>query len=317
VGDIPWKKRRNESEEMSISITKHPILIRAGQSDLSGVYAKPSSAPRALIVALHGGGNSAAIFDNTIPGEAGFLDTAASLGYAGLALDRPGYRASQQIAEELSTFDGQIALLRLALTAAWEQYGADEAGIVLLGQSFGGLIALGLAASHPDVPLLGVSTHGTALRWLPGALQRFQSRLSDAPFVQLPFDENAKSLGPANSWVHEAFDRLKQSRTPFPMAELREVPRFPEHLRQISAEVRVPVQMTIGEYDTTWESSASALDELSQLFPQAPFVDVRRQRFIPHQPSAHLAARAFYLRELAFVEECRVHTSMFAPSHKP
>jgi len=158
VGDVPWEKRRKESEKMSLSITKHPILIRAGLSSLSGVYAKPSSVPRALIVALHGGGNSAAIFDNTIPGEAGFLDTAASLGYAVLALDRPGYRASQQIAEDLSTFDGQIALLRLALTAAWEQYGAGSAGIVLLGQSFGGLIALGLAASLPDV-LLPCSDH--------------------------------------------------------------------------------------------------------------------------------------------------------------
>ncbi|WP_169460917.1 alpha/beta fold hydrolase [Ktedonobacter racemifer] len=163
-----------------------------------------------------------------------------------------------------------------AIDAAWEQYGADSAGIVLLGQSFGGLIVLGLAASQPDVPLLGVSTHGTGLRWLPGALQRFQSLLAEAPFVQLPFDENARSLGPANSWVHEARERLKQSRAPLPMAELREVLRFPQRLRQISADVRVPVQMILGEYDTTWESSASALDELSQLFPQAPFVDVRR-----------------------------------------
>jgi hypothetical protein len=44
---------------------------------------------------------------------------------------------------------------------------------------------------------------------------------------------------------------------------------------------------------------------------------VRRQRFVAHQLSAHLAARAFYLRELAFVEECRVHNSMIAPSYKP
>src|SRR5260221_12377094 len=130
---------------MSISTTKEPILIRAGQSDLSGVYAKPFSAPRALIVALHGGGNSAAIFDNTIPGEAGFLDTAASLGYAVLALDRPGYGASQQIAEDLSPFDGQIALLRLAPTPAWGQYGHPSAGIGSPCPSFRGLIVPGLA----------------------------------------------------------------------------------------------------------------------------------------------------------------------------
>lgn len=302
---------------MNNSITRKPVLIRAGQNDLSGVYAKPSSAPRALIVALHGGGNSAAIFDDTIPGEAGFLGTAASLGYAALALDRPGYGASQQIAEDLRTFDGQIVLLRLALTAAWEQYGADSAGVVLLGQSFGGLIVLGLAASQLDIPFLGVSTHGTGLRWLPGVLERFQSKHSAAPSVELPFDENSRSLGPANSWVHEARERLQQSRTPLPMAELREVLRFPEHLRRISAAVRVPVQMTLGEYDTMWESSPSALDELSQLFPHAPFVEVRRHRFLPHQPGAHLAARAFYLRELAFVEECRVHHRMIASSPRP
>lgn len=58
---------------------------------------------------------------------------------------------------------------------------------------------------------------------------------------------------------------------------------------------------------------ASALDELSQIFPQAPFVGVRRQRFVAHQLSANLAARAFYLHELAFVEECRVYNSMNAP----
>ncbi len=302
---------------MSLSVTRHSVLIRAGQIDLSGVYAQPSGAPRALIVALHGGGNSAAIFDNTIPGEAGFLATAASLGYAVLALDRPGYRASQQIAADLSSFDRQIALLRLALTTAWEQYGADSSGIVLLGQSFGGLISLGLAASQPVVPLLGVSTHGTGLRWQPGALQRFQRLLSAAPSVELPFDENARSLGPANSWVHEARERLEQSRTPLPMAEVREVLYFPERLRQVSAEVRVPVQMTLGEYETIWEFSASALDEMSQLFPHAPFVDVHRQRFAPHQPGAHLVARAFYLRELAFVEECRVHSRVTATSHQP
>src|SRR5258708_20569202 len=138
---------------MSISTTKEPILIRAGQSDLSGVYAKPFSAPRALIVALHGGGNSAAIFDNTIPGEAGFLDTAASLGYAVLALDRPGYGASQQIAEDLSTFDGQIALLRLSLTPPLVLYGATSARIFPPGQSFRGLIPPWPAPPHPPVPL--------------------------------------------------------------------------------------------------------------------------------------------------------------------
>src|SRR5664279_3120292 len=147
-----------------------------------------------------------------------------------------------------------------------------------------------------------------------GPSRGFESLLADAPFVDLPFNENAKSRGPANSWVREARERLRQSRSPLPMAELREVLHFPERLRQISVDVRVPVQMTLGEYDTSWEPTASALDELARLFPHAPFVDVRRQRFVAHQLSANLAARAFYLRELAFVEDCRVHALMSASS---
>ncbi|HET8841181.1 MAG TPA: hypothetical protein VFN35_06910 [Ktedonobacteraceae bacterium] len=51
--------------------------------------------------------------------------------------------------------------------------------------------------------------------------------------------------------------------------------------------------------------------------PTSAFVDVRCQRFVGHQLSANLAARAFYLRELAFVEECRVHHSMIAPEPLP
>jgi hypothetical protein len=37
------------------------------------------------------------------------------------------------------------------------------------------------------------------------------------------------------------------------------------------------------------------------------FVDVRIQRFTGHEISANLAARAFYLLELAFAEERHVH----------
>jgi len=121
---------------MNISTIKKHILLPAGQTHLSGVYGEPSSPPSALIVALHGGTLTARIFDDTIPGEASFVDTAAALGYAVLALDRPGYGESQEIAGEQTTFDGQIAILRLALSEAWQQYGADSAGIVLIGHSF-------------------------------------------------------------------------------------------------------------------------------------------------------------------------------------
>ncbi len=298
-----------------MTTTKNHILLRAGQTPLSGVYVGPSSTPHVLIVALHGGTVTARIFDDTIPDEASLVDTAADLGYAVIALDRPGYGVSQEIAAEQTTFDDQISILRFALQEAWEQYGAASAGIVLIGQSFGGLIALGLAASTPSVPLLGVSTHGTGLVWLPGALERYQSLQTDAPFVVRPFNERSPAYGPMWSWVKSASEHLRQQNAPMPMTELREVFRFPERLRQIAPKVRVPVQMTLAEYDSVWETSPEVLQELSQLFPSAPFVDVRRQRFVGHQLNANFAAQAFYLRELAFVEECRVQKIATSTGH--
>jgi len=287
-------------------MTKMQISLAAAQVHLSGILGAPAGSPSALIVALPGGTLTARIFDDTIPGQPSFVDTAAALGYAVVALDRPGYGESQGITAGHTTFDGQIAVLRLALAEVWQRYGAGSEGVVLVGHSFGGLIALGLAASHPNVPLLGVSTHGTGLVWQPGALQRYQSRLADAPFVVPVFNEQSPSYGPAGLWAREAAGNLQRSLAPMPMAELREVLGFPERLRQVAPDVRAPVQMTLAEHDSVWMTSREALEELRRLFPRAPFVDVRCQRFAGHQLNASLAARAFYLRELAFVEECRV-----------
>lgn len=109
-------------------IAKRPLPIQVDNIRLSGLYAAPTEqTPRALLVALHGGGLSAGMFDVSVAGEATFLETAAGLGYAVIALDRPGYRASAEIALDQSTFPNQVDLLLPALQQAWEQYGGGSA----------------------------------------------------------------------------------------------------------------------------------------------------------------------------------------------
>ncbi len=295
---------------MSITVSKQPILLEAGYTQLSGIYAAPQGSSRGLIVALHGGAVTSRIFADTIPGEASFVDLAASLGYTTLALDRPGYGASSQIAAEHTSFEGQIHILYASLQQAWKEYRADSAGIFLMGHSIGGMIALSLAASQLDLPLLGVSTHGAGLSWQPGAVKMYQSLLADAPFVTMPASRRTVAHEPAR--LQAANVQLQQDRAPMPMAELQGALTWPERLRQIGGTIQVPVKMTIAEYDNTWSPAPEVLQELSQLFLAAPFVDVRCQRFVGHQFNASLAARAFYLQDLAFLEECRVQAVVAA-----
>jgi len=61
-------------------MTSHPVSIGAGPMKLSGRFLPATNGqPRALLVALHGGGNTSKYFDTSPPS---LLDLCASLGYS-------------------------------------------------------------------------------------------------------------------------------------------------------------------------------------------------------------------------------------------
>src|SRR4051794_34125988 len=71
------------------------VVVETQQIRLSGLLATPASRPpRGLVVALPGGGYSAGYWDSPVQGQS-FLKLAADLGFIALALDRPGYGASE------------------------------------------------------------------------------------------------------------------------------------------------------------------------------------------------------------------------------
>ncbi|WP_369222390.1 alpha/beta hydrolase [Streptomyces sp. R39] len=292
--------------------SKEHVVIELDGMRLSGRYAAPAGPPRALIVALHGGSVTSAIYDETIPGEAPFLDIAAQLGFATLALDRPGYGAAAALDPTDAAFDRQVPVLRAAVERAWERYGAGSTGLFLTGNSIGGMLALCLAATTPEVPLLGVATHAAGLQWIPGFVEWLQTAMSEArASVVDPRGRSTAVYGPDWSWERTVLAHLEATSAPAPVMELRDALTWPERLRRIAPGIPVPVLMTIAEYDDRWSSAPEVLEELRKLFTAAPFVDVRRQRFAGHQLTASFVARGYYLRELAFFEECRVaaHTA--------
>ncbi|BBY66845.1 alpha/beta hydrolase [Mycolicibacterium helvum] len=285
------------------------VLIEAAGMGLSGLLAVPDDAPRAVIVALHGGSVTSGIYGDMIPGEPSFLELAAGLGFTALAIDRPGYGSSTGLAPEGTTFDAQVIVLRSALDRVWELYGVGSAGIFLTGNSIGGMIALCLAASDLDAPLLGVATHGTGLGWLSGGFGDVLRTALDNTTTDTidPRGRNTAVYGPPWSWDPAAAPQLRNASVPAPVGELRDALEWPDRLRRIAPAVQVPVRMAIAEYDDRWSSAPDQLLEIARIFTAAPFVDVHRQRFVGHQLCANYAARGFYESELGFVEECRVH----------
>ena len=115
-----------------------------------------SFAEAPLIVALHGGGYSSAYFD--VPGLS-LLAHAAAIGIPAVAIDRPGYGETESKPTDHS-HAANAAILAEAIGALWDERGGELPGIVLIGHSIGGAIAMMIAASRPAWPLLGVAASG-------------------------------------------------------------------------------------------------------------------------------------------------------------
>ena len=134
---------------------------------MSGLVAEAPD-PRAVIVAIHGGGTSAAYFDCPGHPRLSLLRSAASRGYTAIAIDRPGYGASELYQAETATPEQRVALALGAVDkiAPPEQRGA---GVFLLAHSAGCELAMRMAVDDRGTDVLGVELAGTGLTFQAGA----------------------------------------------------------------------------------------------------------------------------------------------------
>ena len=282
------------------------VSVDAGNVKLSGRFLPATNgAPRALIVALHGGTYSSKYFD-TAPSK--LLELCASLGYSILALDRPGYGTATSVPQDQLAFDGQVPILRQVLAEIWNDYGQQSAGMFLIGHSIGGMIALLLAAENPHERLLGLNMTGSGAIYQTQTSAAFATLMNDAPAVVM--DQAIKvavMYGPPWSYPQELAQLDPERDVPCPMPEFVEAQKWGARLPQVAANVRVPVQFIVPEYDGIWRGDPEALSHVAEMFTAAPFVDVGMQRMMGHSAELHTLARAFYMKILAFVEECIVY----------
>lgn len=297
------------------------ISVCVDDVELSGVSATPSARPRAMVVALHGGSVTSSIYEQHVSGAPSYLELGAELGLTMVALDRPGYGVSAEIGAERTSFDEQLSLLRRAIDDLWSRLGSDSAGVVLTGNSIGGMLALCLAAEAAHFPLIGVSAHSAGYAWIPGFAAALQARMSGEGATHVdPRGRSKVVFGPDWTWPEESVDAVLAHSAPAAVPELRDALEWSQRLERIAGSITVPVRVTIAEYDDRWSSEPSALGALQDLFTDSEHVEIRRQRFAGHQLSANYVSRAFYLKEFAFVEECSLAaaTSAFTPDpHRP
>ena len=167
------------------------------------------------------------------------------------------------------------------------------------------MITLLLAAENPHERLLGLNMTGAGALYQTQTSAAFATLMNDAPTVVM--DQSIKvavMYGPSWSYPEELAKLDSERDVPCPMPEFVEAQKWGARLPQIAANVRVPVQFVVPEYDGIWRGDAEALSHVAEMFSAAPFVDVSMQRMMGHSAELHTLARAFYMKIFAFVEEC-------------
>lgn len=283
-------------------MTREAVALTVERQRVGGRLARADEGGNPLLVCLHGGSYTSTYFD--LPGYS-LLDVGSANGFSVLALDRPGYGDSDSILDRPISFQANAELLDGAIQAAWEQLELPSTGVVLVGHSIGGAIALMIAARQPSWPLLGVAATGIGDVLPPGIADAWRSMPEGQPVVFDIQQRRQFMYGPDWTMAHGIVADAEVSTAPIPIEELLEVvgdwvAAFPG----VAAEIGVPVQYALAEYDGLWVADDGTVDRFAARFTAAPFVEATLFSAAGHNIDHHKLGRALHLEQLAFALRC-------------
>ncbi|KUM75131.1 MULTISPECIES: alpha/beta hydrolase [Streptomyces] len=270
------------------------ITLDADGITLSALLALPSQAPcRAMVVALHGAGMSASYFHGPAHPDTSFLDLATSLGFAAVAVDRPGYGLSARQLPQGQGVAEQAATLGAALRSLTARYDTGS-GVFLLAHSFGGKPTLRMAADGTVPHLLGLDVSGCGGEYaVPFSARDTHGRRG----WQL-------NWGPLRLYPPGTFQASGAVVASVPPREFADAVRWPEEFADFAGRIRVPVRFTFAEHEAWWQHDQQAVARLRSRLSSAPRVVTDLQPDAGHNISLGWTARAYHLRALGFAEEC-------------
>jgi pimeloyl-ACP methyl ester carboxylesterase len=282
------------------------IMLGRGAHALSGRYVPAEGgAPRALIFAIHGGSYTSHYFGFKSLAGGTLFDLAPRLGYAVVAIDRPGYGAA---AERPLSFDAQATVLAAAIREAMSRFGTGGAGTFLVGHSIGAMLAMLIATQEDAGDVLGLDLSGAGVIYRAQALigLKAYAALPDPPRAPVREARRTRMFGPPETRSDAAIEEDFATAPLSQPQEIREAMGWGERMAAVAAKIKVPVNFVIGQYDALWESSPEAIDRVRATFTVAPRVEVRAQPDAGHCNHLHHAGRACNLRTLAFFDECLI-----------
>lgn len=263
--------------------------------------------PRAVVVAVHGGATSSAYFDCPGRPALSLLRAAAAQGFSAIALDRPGYGASGLYADG---FADPVLRVAAASGAVDAMLGAATrgAGLFLVGHSAGCELALRMATTHPEV--IGVELAGTGLRYTDAA----RDVISEASVTSRPAGLRDLLWQPTDLYPPEVLTgALSAPGAPYEGEVTANWPRrdFPA----TAAQVRVPVQFSVAEHESVWESGPESVAAIAALFTSAPRVRINEMSGSGHNLSVGHNADQYHARVLSFAGESLAARSGRDPDH--
>jgi pimeloyl-ACP methyl ester carboxylesterase len=281
-----------------------PITLEAGGIVLSGLISEPAqTAPRAVIVALHGAGMNAGYFDGQAHPDVSLLALGARLGYTVLALDRPGYGASATRLSAGQRLTAQATTVRCAVQA-FTAHHAPGAGTLLLAHSFGAKVAFAAAADWTTPHLLGLDVSGCGRRLAV-----------NTGLAGCDRGGNLRRLnwGPLDLYPSQTFWASQQVVAPMPAREVHTLTSWRRLSAAILPRIRIPVRLTFAEHEAWWHHNDEDITDLTAQLSNAPRIVIDRLPQAGHNISLGWTARAYHLKALAFTEECLATARYAAP----
>ncbi|MGH3634404.1 MAG: alpha/beta hydrolase, partial [Mycobacterium sp.] len=253
--------------------------------------------PRAVVLALHGGGTTAAYFDCPGHPSLSLLRTGAALGFTVIALDRPGYGSSAPYSEAVAEPAQRVQLTYGAVDRILGER-PRGAGLFVAAHSNGCELALRMAADNDD--LLGIEMAGTGRHYHPAA----HKVLKAASATHRPPGLRELLWHPTELYPAEVLGGITNAATGAPY-EAAMVTSWPHHdFPSLAARVRVPVQFSVAEHEKVWQSDPAAMAEITAMFSASPQFRINEQSGAGHNLSLGHTAAAYHQSVFAFAEEC-------------
>jgi pimeloyl-ACP methyl ester carboxylesterase len=278
--------------------TVQPRLVIVDGVPMSALVAEASD-PRAVIVAIHGGGTTALYFDCPGHPELSLLRGGAAHGYTVVAIDRPGYGSSAAYPDAVAEPEQRVRLAYGAVDKILNEK-PRGAGLFLMAHSGGCELAMRMATDERRTDLIGMELAGTGRRYHPAA----REILKTATREHRPSGMRELLWHPTELYPPE----MLRGATVYPGAPPYEDKMVSNWARQdfpaLAPEVRIPVQFSIAEHEKVWQCDAAAQTEMTSMFANAPKFQINEQPGAGHNISVGHTAAAYHATVFGFADDC-------------